>query len=93
MFEWDPKKERENLKKHGVDFTTAQMAFEDEHKYIETDVSHSSESEQRYFCYARIDSRILTVRFTIRPGALRIIGAGYWRKGVEIYENQKNQKK
>jgi predicted RNA binding protein YcfA (HicA-like mRNA interferase family) len=29
---------------------------------------------------------ILTVRFTYRKNKIRIIGAGYWRKGKEIYE-------
>jgi hypothetical protein len=28
----------------------------------------------------------LTVRFTYRSGVIRIIGAGYWRKGKKIYE-------
>jgi hypothetical protein len=28
----------------------------------------------------------MTVRFTWRDGVLRIIGAGYWRAGRELYE-------
>lgn len=28
-FEWDPDKERKNIKKHGIDFTTAALVFED----------------------------------------------------------------
>jgi hypothetical protein len=31
---------------------------------------------------------VLTVRFTWRDGTIRIIGAGYWRKGKAIYEQQ-----
>jgi uncharacterized DUF497 family protein len=31
---------------------------------------------------------IMTVRFTYREGAIRIIGAGYWRKGKRIYERE-----
>ena len=33
---------------------------------------------------------MLTVRFTYRNRVIRIIGAGYWRKGKRIHE-QENQ--
>jgi hypothetical protein len=29
---------------------------------------------------------ILTVRFTLRGGNIRVIGAGYWRKQQQAYE-------
>ncbi|MEI6747001.1 MAG: hypothetical protein WCL34_13640 [Methylococcaceae bacterium] len=35
-------------------------------------------------------SSILTVRFTYRHNRIRIIGAGYWRKGKKIYEKENN---
>jgi len=28
----------------------------------------------------------MTVRFTWRDGRIRIIGAGYWRKGRKVYD-------
>jgi hypothetical protein len=28
------------------------------------------------------------VRFTVRGDAIRIFGAGYWRKGKKIYEQE-----
>jgi hypothetical protein len=28
----------------------------------------------------------LTVRFTLRNGTIRVIGAGYWRKQRRLYE-------
>ncbi|MFH1066848.1 MAG: BrnT family toxin, partial [bacterium] len=31
---------------------------------------------------------VLTVRFTWRDEILRIIGAGYWRKGKKLYEKE-----
>lgn len=34
---------------------------------------------------------ILTVRFIYRENKIRIIGAGYWRKGKKTYE-EKNKK-
>jgi uncharacterized protein len=49
------------------------------------DISHSA-GERRYFCFGKVDSAVLTVRFTYRHGQIRIIGAGYWRKGRKIYE-------
>ena len=31
---------------------------------------------------------VISVRFTERNNKIRIIGAGYWRKGVKYYENK-----
>ena len=84
-FEWDEKKNRENQHKHGVPFSLAQYAFADPDRVIAEDVRHS-QTEQRYYCFGKIVNRIMTVRFTYRKNRIRIIGAGYWRKGREIYE-------
>jgi len=88
-FEWDKKKDAENVEKHGVAFSRAQYAFADPHRVIAEDTAHG-EDEKRYFCFGEVDGGILTVRFTYRAGVIRIFGAGYWRKGRAIYE-QKNQ--
>ena len=86
-FDWDTAKDRANRLKHGVDFTTAQFAFADPRRVIAEDSTHSSE-ESRYFCFGTVGSGVLTVRFTHRSGVVRIIGAGYWRKGKQIYERE-----
>lgn len=86
-FEWDDTKSRANRIKHGVAFEQAQHAFLDPRRVIAEDLSHSG-TEQRYFCFGRIEGDILTVRFTWRGGRIRIIGAGYWRKGRKIYEQE-----
>lgn len=86
-FEWDPGKDRANRVKHGVPFSTAQLAFLDPRRVIAEDLDHS-DSEPRYFCFGQVGSGIMTVRFTWREGRVRIIGAGYWRKGKAIYEQQ-----
>ena len=86
-FDWDPAKDQENQKKHGVAFAVAQVAFADSRRVIAEDQPHSS-SEQRYFCFGWVDSGILTVRFTYRNDVIRIFGAGYWRKGKRIYERE-----
>ena len=51
------------------------------------DSSHSA-NEARYFCFGRVGGGVLTVRFTYRAGVIRILGAGYWRKGKAIYERE-----
>jgi uncharacterized DUF497 family protein len=90
LFEWDEAKERENIRKHGVDFSTAAQAFLDDQRIIAQDEVHS-DTEPRMFCIGLVDSKILTVRFAHRKPRIRIIGAGYWRKGKNFYE--KEQKK
>src|SRR6266498_2471853 len=79
-FEWDEEKNQENQAKHGVSFEEAPAAFQDPHRLIFEDVSHSTAGETRFFCIGRVENRILTVRFTYREGRIRIFGAGFWRK-------------
>lgn len=86
-FVWDAGKEAENARKHGVDFGTAARAFFDPDRKIFHDEAHSL-AEERLFCIGKVDGRILTVRFTYRAGKIRIIGAGYWRKGRDYYEKE-----
>lgn len=89
-FEWDARKERANLDKHGIGFLEAVGAFLDERRVLAEDLTHSTAKEKRYYCFGSHDGGILTVRFTYRDGVIRIFGAGYWRKGKRIYE-QANQ--
>jgi uncharacterized DUF497 family protein len=84
-FEWDDNKNSSNKEKHHVSFEKAQYAFEDTKRIIAEDLDHSAD-EKRYFCFAEVDGGILTVRFTYREQVIRIFGAGYWRKGKKIYE-------
>ncbi len=86
-FEWDEDKDAENQRKHGVSFSLAQYAFADPDRVIAEDLAHSK-SEQRYFCFGEVNGGIITVRFTYRGSVIRIIGAGYWRKGKAIYERE-----
>ena len=86
-FEWDETKDEENQAKHHVPFAIAQHAFLDPNRVIVEDVSHSTE-ENRFYCIGRVGNGIMTVRFTYRGNIIRIYGAGYWRKGRRIYEDQ-----
>lgn len=86
-FEWDTEKNGSNQEKHGVSFALAQFAFADPDRVILEDLGHSDD-EQRFFCLGKVAEGVLTVRFTLRDKTIRIFGAGYWRKGRKIYEEQ-----
>lgn len=56
-------------------------------RVIAEDISHSLK-EKRFYCFGKVENGIMTVRFTYRKNIIRIIGAGYWRKGRKVYENK-----
>lgn len=84
-FEWNQDKNLANIEKHGVSFEEAMHAFLDPKRKIRLNSSHSA-VEMRYFCLGKVDNRVLTVRFIIRSGNVRIIGAGFWREGKKLHE-------
>ncbi|MEN6577689.1 MAG: BrnT family toxin [Phycisphaerales bacterium] len=86
-FEWDDEKNKENEYRHGVSFAAAQHAFLDPRRVVLEDIRHSGE-EDRFYCIGHVGDGIMTVRFTYRGNTIRIYGAGYWRKGRKIYEQQ-----
>jgi len=85
-FEWDPAKDLTNQAKHGIGFSEAQYAFDDPRRLIAVDLTHSTELEKRYFCFGKCGDGVLTVRFTYRQEVIRIFGAGYWTRGLCLYE-------
>ena len=68
-----------------MSFQLAQYAFADPRRVIAKDVAHSRSEDRSYF-FGEVEGGILTVRFTYRDSVIRIIGAGYWRKGKAVYE-------
>lgn len=86
-FDWDNDKDRINREKHGVSFALAQLAFLDLQRVMLADLDHSGD-EKRFYCLGRVHDKIMTVRFTYRHNVIRIIGAGYWRKGKAMYEKE-----
>ena len=86
-FEWDEDKSIANSNKHDVSFEEAMKAFLDPNRKIRLNTKHSG-VEMRYYCLGLVGGRVLTVRFTIRGSKVRIIGAGYWREGRKIYEQE-----
>ncbi|MFA5975804.1 MAG: BrnT family toxin [Elusimicrobiota bacterium] len=90
-FIWDQEKESDNLARHGIDFRTAAKAFLDSHCLMVEDSKHSQE-EPRWFCIGDIGGTVVTARFTYRGRQIRLIGAGFWRKGKKLYEKTKNSR-
>ncbi len=86
-FEWDSNKDKLNQEKHGISFALAQLAFFDRKRIILEDLEHSI-TEKRFYCLGKVSGGIMTVSFTYRNNKIRIIGAGYWRKGKNIYETE-----
>jgi uncharacterized DUF497 family protein len=84
-FEWDEGKNQGNQRKHGVSFEVAQHAFADPNQLILRDIRNSIPEEERFYCVGRIEGGIITVRFTLRSGIIRIFGAGFWRKYRKLY--------
>jgi uncharacterized DUF497 family protein len=86
QFEWDEKKNAENLQKHGIDFAKAKDVFADPHAV--TFRSGVPLSEERYLTIGIVDDRLITVVFTIRNDRTRIISARRARKNErEVYGN------
>ena len=85
--EWDDDKDGANSAKHSVSFALAQLAFLDPQRVILQDTVHSDVAP-RFYCLGIVAEGIMTVRFTYRKNVIRIFGAGYWRKGRKIYEQE-----
>ena len=85
--EWDPKKAKSNLKKHGVSFEEAATALGDPMAATGTDPDHSI-TEERYVTFGVSEKgRLLVVSHTEEGEAIRIISARTARKGErELYE-------
>ena len=73
VFEWDPEKERENVRDHGVYFETAVQIFYDYHRKERYDVD-SSDDEDRWQTMGEFDD-VLFVVYTERGDVIRIISA------------------
>lgn len=74
-FEWDAKKARENLKKHGVSFEEALTAFADWRSATIPDPEHSV-AEDRFILLGKSSrGNLLVVPHTERGEVVRIISA------------------
>ena len=73
-FEWDEAKAAANVAKHGIGFELARRLFRVS-DCVEFEVSRPADGEMRFKRVGPLDGSILTVVFTLRLGALRLISA------------------
>ncbi len=72
-FEWDEEKNQLNLKKHGIDFETAMLVFNDLQRIEIYDIEHSI-NEDRYSTIGMVQD-VLFVVYTERNENIRLISA------------------
>lgn len=76
-FEWDPRKAKSNLRKHGISFEEAQSVFYDENGRLIEDPDHSEDEDRFILLGVSSSSRMLIVCHCYRENdvLIRIISA------------------
>jgi uncharacterized DUF497 family protein len=74
-FDWDPRKARRNLRKHGVDFDEASTVFADTLSITIPDPDHSEDEERWVTMGLSNRQRLLVVVHTEEEETIRIINA------------------
>ena len=83
-FEFDEKKSRSNLKKHGIDFIEAQALWRDD---MLLEIPAHTSDESRYLIIGKIESKHWSAVVTYRENRIRLISVRRSRKEeVELYE-------
>ena len=85
-FEWDKKKEKANVKKHGVSFDEARSAFFDENAIQFYDPDHSDEEDRFILLGLSLKPQVLVVCHCFRESetVVRIISAREADKDEEL---------
>ncbi len=85
MFEWDDKKEKTNIKKHGISFDEASTAFYDENAIQFFDPDHSEVEDRFILLGIGFKLRILVVCHCFRKAetVVRVISARKADRGEE----------
>jgi len=74
-FEWDPRKARRNLRKHGIDFDEASTVFADILSITIPDPDHAEDEERWVTMGLSNRQRLLVVVHTEEGETIRIISA------------------
>ncbi|MDZ7668312.1 MAG: BrnT family toxin [Gammaproteobacteria bacterium] len=84
--QWDPRKGRENERKHGIRFSDIEPVFFDPSATTVEDTA--ARGEQRFITIGRDGfDRVLVVVYTIRDGDVRLISARKAsRSELKVYE-------
>jgi hypothetical protein len=85
-FEWDKKKEKANVKKHGISFDEARSAFFDENAIQFYDPDHSEEEDRFILLGLSLKPQILVVCHCFRESetVIRVISARKADKDEEL---------
>ncbi len=75
LFEWDPNKNRKNIKIHGISFDEASTVFRDTLSLTISDPLHSDEEERQILIGNTSKNRLLVIIHTERGDKIRIISA------------------
>ena len=75
IYEWDPKKAKANLRKHGVSFEEAATVFLDPFAVTYPDPDHSDEEFREITIGRSTKQRVVFLSHTQRRERTRIIGA------------------
>lgn len=83
-YEWDERKARQNIAKHGVPFGYATRVFLDFDR-LDTEDTRRDYGEQRRLTLGKIEGRLCVVAYTMRGQIIRLISARKantreWRK-------------
>ena len=73
QFEWDPTKNRTNIRKHNISFSAAVKIFDGPR--LEEEDTRQDYGETRIIALGRSERRILYVVYTRRNSVIRIISA------------------
>lgn len=84
-FEYDARKSKSNLKKHGIDFVEAQLLWLDPDLIV---VPAKTEDEPRFLAVGRISGKHWSAVMTYRDENIRLISVRRSRdEEVKIYES------
>jgi uncharacterized DUF497 family protein len=89
IFEWDKKKEKQNITRHNVSFKEASTVFRDELSLTIDDPLHSDEENRLIIIGESIEHRLLVVVHTERNDHIRIISARKAGKNERSYYESK----
>ena len=93
-FEWNPDKNKSNIKKHGVDFNEAETVFQDEMALELFDGKHSDDEERYIIIGISSKTRELMVCHCYRNGGdvIRIFSARRATKNEIVLYERRNAK-
>ena len=76
-FEWDPEKNTQNIRKHGISFEEARSAFHDENARFQHDPDHSHKEDRFILLGYTTQAKLLTIILCYRENneIIRIISA------------------